>query len=331
MMTLTQSPKQELLFDLYEPIAEDLAAVDRLLREQLRSRYSFIDELTSRVRLYQGKRIRPALLLLVAKGLGRVTHEHHVLGAVIEMIHAATLVHDDLLDGADCRRHVTTVHAEWGTEASVLLGDYLFSQAYYLAATLETAEGCRLIGQATNATCEGELRQISRRGYFELSFDEYVELIAGKTAELISCACRLGAKFAGAESKTVEAMGRFGRGLGIAFQMADDILDVVGDPKRTGKSAGTDWEQRKMTLPLIMWRDGCDANQLESLRAIFNDSSDRREELVDCLLTSSAIERSQATADQFAALAGGELVHMPAGPCRDRLEEISRFAACRAS
>ncbi len=331
MTTLTQSPNQNVLLDLYEPIAEDLAMVDRLLRDQLRSRYSFIDELTSRVRLYQGKRIRPALLLLVAKGLGRVTHEHHVLGAVIEMIHAATLVHDDLLDQADCRRHVTTVHAEWGAEASVLLGDYLFSQAYYLAATLDTAEGCRLIGQATNATCEGELRQISRRGHFDLTYDEYVELIAGKTAELIACACRLGAKFAGADFATVEAMGRFGRGLGIAFQMADDILDVVGDPKRTGKSAGTDWEQRKMTLPMIMLREDCDSSQRETFRAMFDDVSDRREELADWLRATPAIERSQSKADEFAALAGAELVRMPEGPCRDRLTEISRFAACRAS
>jgi octaprenyl-diphosphate synthase len=113
--------------------------------------------------------------------------------------------------------------------------------------------------------------------------------------------------------------------------MADDILDVVGDPKRTGKSAGTDWEQRKMTLPLIMLREDCESSDLESFRSMFDDSADRRGELVDWLRATSAIERSQAKADEFASLASAELGRMPAGPCRDRLEEISRFAAYRAS
>jgi octaprenyl-diphosphate synthase len=331
MTTLTPVPVQERLINFYEPIANDLSEVDRLLRGQLTSRYPFIDELTSRVRLYQGKRIRPALLLLVAKAIGPVRRDHHVLGAVIEMIHAATLVHDDLLDQAECRRHVLTVHAEWGAEASVLLGDYLFSQAYYLAATLDSAEGCRLIGQATNATCEGELRQVSRRGYFHLTLEEYIELISGKTAELIACACRIGGKFAGGDAGLVEAMGRFGRYLGIAFQMADDILDVVGDPERTGKSAGTDWDQRKMTLPMILMRDQSNPAAREAFRLLFNDASDRREELLHWLRSTTILEECQAMADDYASRATAELERLPRGPCRDRLEEISRFAACRAS
>jgi octaprenyl-diphosphate synthase len=331
MSTVTPVPSQELLINLYGPIADDLAEVDRLLREQLRSRHPFVDELTARVRLYQGKRMRPALLLLVAKGIGRVTRDHHVLGAVIEMIHAATLVHDDLLDSADYRRHVLTVHAEWGAEASVLLGDYLFSQAYYLAATLETVEGCRLVGLATNLTCEGELRQVARRGFFELTFDEYVELITGKTAELIACACRLGAKFAGADPSSTEALARYGRHLGIAFQMADDILDVAGDPERTGKSAGTDWDQRKMTLPLILLRDQLSGADAEAFRSLFDDPSDRRIELMQWIRSTSVIEQSQAMADQYAEKAREDLRCLPPGECRDRLEEIARFAVCRAS
>ncbi|MBY0588416.1 polyprenyl synthetase family protein [bacterium] len=331
MIKLASAPSQERLINFYEPIALELTEVDRLLREQLTSRYPYIDELTSRVRLYQGKRIRPALLLLVAKSLGTVQWDHFVLGTVIEMIHAATLVHDDLLDQAECRRHVLTVHAEWGAEASVLLGDYLFSQAYFLAATLETPEGCRLIGQATNATCEGELRQVSRRGYFHLTLDEYIELISGKTAELISCACRTGAKFAGADPDQIESMARFGRYLGIAFQMADDILDIVGDPKRTGKSAGTDWDQRKMTLPLILLRDRITPSEKEAFRTLFHDETDRRAELVTWLGSTNIVDESQALADEYAARAAAELETLPPGPCRDRLEEISRFAACRAS
>ena len=170
MSAVRLTPPREGLSTLYAPIEADLEQVDRIVREHLRSHNHFIDELTERVRLYQGKRIRPALLLLSARACGNVADAHYVLGAVIEMIHAATLVHDDLLDEANTRRHVTTVHAEWGIEAGVLLGDYLFSRAYHLAATLDTVEGCRLIGQATNQTCEGELAQISRRGYFRIDY-----------------------------------------------------------------------------------------------------------------------------------------------------------------
>ena len=330
MSAVRLNPPREGLSTLYAPIEADLQEVDRIVREQLRSNISFVDELTARVRLYQGKRIRPALLLLSARACGEVRREHYVLGAVIEMIHAATLVHDDLLDEADTRRHVTTVHAEWGTEAGVLLGDYLFSQAYYLAATLDTVEGCRLIGQATNQTCEGELSQISRRGHFELSTEEYLRIIAGKTAELISCGCLLGAKFAGSDQQVIDALASYGRNLGIAFQIADDILDIVGEPMATGKSIGTDWEKRKMTLPLIRLRENSTPERVSELRQLFEDSSDRRRELIAWLQASDAISFSQAKAEQYADAAAQELLILPPSTSRDRLHQIAKFAARRA-
>lgn len=330
MSAVRTNPPREGLATLYSPIEADLVEVDRILREQLRSQVSFIDELTARVRLYQGKRIRPALLLLTAHACGKVHREHYVLGAVIEMIHAATLVHDDLLDEADTRRHVTTVHAEWGTEAGVLLGDYLFSQAYYLAATLDTVEGCRIIGQATNQTCEGELLQISRRGYFELTTDEYIRIVAGKTAELISCGCLLGAKFAGSEPEVTQALASYGRNLGIAFQIADDILDLIGEPTSTGKSIGTDWVKRKMTLPLIRLRESSTPEQVDKLRQLFEDSTDRRRELLTWLKSTDAINFSQSIAEQYAEAAASQLECLPPSTARDRLHQIAKFAARRA-
>lgn len=315
---------------LYAPIAEDLSEVERVLRTQLHSRFPFIDELTGRVRIYQGKRLRPALLLLVAKASGAVHPAHHVVGAVIEMIHAATLVHDDLLDDADTRRHVTTVHAEWGSEAAILLGDYLFSQAYYLAASLDTVDACRQIGLATNRTCEGELRQVGHRGDFDLSEAEYFELITGKTAELIACACRLGAKYADASPAIIESMTRFGRNLGIAFQIADDLLDVVGDQEKTGKSIGTDWIKRKMTLPLIRLRDTASEPQVLRLRETFADPSDRWRDLAHQLKSSDSLDYTIRRAQEFVAAAEVELATLPEGPCRDRLHQIAKFSATRS-
>ena len=320
---------REILESLYAPIAEHLLDVDRIVREQLHSKVTFIEELTSRVRLYQGKKIRPALLLLAAQATGEVRREHVVLGAVIEVIHAATLVHDDLLDEATTRRHVATVQAEWGTEASVLLGDYLFSQAYYLASTIDSVEGCRTIGMATNRTCEGELHQVSRRGYFDLTEEEYVDVIAGKTAELISCSCRLGARFSGASSVTIEALARFGRNIGIAFQIADDLLDIVGETSTTGKTVGSDWEKRKVTLPFIRLRDTLDLSEVQKLRRVFDDPGNHREALLALLAGSDAMTYAKERGRQFAVSAAAELEHLPESPAKDSLLRIAEFAAHR--
>jgi octaprenyl-diphosphate synthase len=213
---------------------------------------------------YRGKRLRPVLLLLTARACGKVVAAHHTLAAVVEMIHTATLVHDDVLDGARVRRRVPTVNALWGTKTSVLLGDYLFTHAFHLSATLDDVRACRIIGEATNRVCEGELKQGLERGNLELGEDAYHEQIDGKTAALIEACGRLGALFAGAPEDVVEAMARYARRLGVAFQIADDLLDLVGEEKTAGKSLGTDLEQQKLTLPLIRLRALCGGGSPEA-------------------------------------------------------------------
>src|SRR5205807_2219056 len=194
--------------------------------------------------------LRPALLLLTARACGRVSAAHHILGAVVEMIHTATLVHDDVLDNASVRRHVATVNAGWGNQASILLGDYLFTHAFHLCSSVD-ARACRLIGEATNRLCAGELHQVTERGNLDLSEDDYFAIIDAKTAELTSCCCRLGALYGGMDEEVVESLATFGRSLGMAFQIADDLLDLVGEERSAGKSLGTDLEQQKLTLPII--------------------------------------------------------------------------------
>src|SRR6266568_4164137 len=234
----------------FAPIQSDLEEVERLLAETISSRQSGLSPLISHLEHYRGKRLRPALLLLVARACGRVTPAHHVLGAVVEMIHTATLVHDDVLDEAAVRRHAATINAGWGNQTSILLGDYLFTHAFHLASTVD-ARACRLIGEATNRVCEGELHQTVQRGNWTLTERDYLDIVEAKTAELTSCCARLGALYSGAEPEIVESLARYGRWLGIAFQIADDLLDLVGEEKATGKSLGTDVEQQKLTLPLI--------------------------------------------------------------------------------
>jgi octaprenyl-diphosphate synthase len=310
--------------DLYGPVAADLEEVERILARSLKNRYPRVAEVVDHVRHYRGKRLRPVLLLLTARACGKVTPAHHVLGAVVEMIHTATLVHDDVLDNARVRRRVATVNAAWGTQTSVLLGDYLFTHAFHLASTLDDARACRLIGQATDRVCEGELCQVLQRGNLELTEAEYFDVIDGKTAELTACCCQLGALYAGASADTVAALSRFGRYAGLAFQIADDVLDLVGEEQATGKSLGTDLEQGKLTLPLIRLLAAGLAGLAARVRQVLRAPGDhKREALRPCLAESDGLDYARRRAEELATRARKELAALPPSPCRSALESVT--------
>src|SRR4051812_20548974 len=239
------------LASVYAPISAELEESEQIFRTELESRFPFVQTLVDHCADFRGKRLRPALVLLTGQACGGTRPAHPVLAAVVEMIHTATLVHDDILDEAGIRRHAATGTAEWGNEPAVLPGDSLFTHAFPLAASLESTLACRWIGRATNLVCEGEMQQVHHRGNLDLDEDAYFAIIRGKTAELTAVSCRLGAHYAGADAATVEAMERYGRDLGIAFQIADDVLDLWGEERKTGKTLGTDLEKQKLTLPLI--------------------------------------------------------------------------------
>ncbi len=200
------------------------------------------------------------------------------------MIHTATLVHDDILDESMVRRHAATVNAEWGNETAVLLGDYLFTHAFHLAASLDSTLACRWIGRATNWVCEGEMHQVHQRGNFDLDECSYFSIIEGKTAELTAVSCRLGAHYAGADDATTEALDRYGRNLGIAFQIADDVLDIWGEERLTGKSLGTDLEKQKLTLPVIRLLETADSATVANVRQMLGEArAECRKQLIPLL------------------------------------------------
>jgi octaprenyl-diphosphate synthase len=310
--------------DLYAPIAWDLAQVERILGESLASSQPGVARLLGHLGHYRGKRLRPALLLLTAQACGRVVPAHHLLGAVVEMIHTATLVHDDVLDNAVMRRHVPTVNAGWGNQASILLGDYLFTHAFHLSSTLDDVRACRIIGESTNRLCAGELHQICQRGNLELNEADYFDIIDAKTAELTSCCCRLGALYAGRDADTVEAMAGYGRNLGMAFQIADDLLDLVGVEETTGKSLGTDLEQQKLTLPLIRLLNRAAAADANRYRQILNSPENhKREALAPDLVESGALTYARQRALEFAASARAELDCLAPSNSRSILELLT--------
>jgi octaprenyl-diphosphate synthase len=310
------------VLDLLGPIGSDLEETERILARSLKNRQARVASVVEHVRHYRGKRLRPVLLLLTARACGRVVQAHHVLGAVVEMIHTATLVHDDVLDSARLRRRVATVNALWGTKTSVLLGDYLFTHAFHLASTLGDATACRLIGEATDRVCEGELCQVLQAGNLDLTEEEYFDIIDGKTAELTACCCRLGALYAGVDSDTVEALARFGRLVGQAFQIADDLLDLVGEEQATGKSLGTDLEQGKLTLPLIhaLQHPGVGPRLRQILTAAENP---KREAVRSLVHEAGGVEYARRRALRLAEQARQELERLPTSPARAILEGIT--------
>jgi octaprenyl-diphosphate synthase len=310
--------------DLFAPVARHLERVERVFEEALASARPSVNQLVDRLENYRGKRLRPGLLLLTAQACGEVGIAHHVLGAVVEMIHTATLVHDDVLDEAEIRRHAATVNAECGNQNSILLGDYLFTHAFHLSSTLNDVRACRLIGEATNRVCEGELQQGVERGNLRLDEAQYLEMIDAKTAELTACCCRLGALYTGAQPSIVEKLAVYGRSLGIAFQIADDVLDLVGEESVTGKSLGTDLEQQKLTLPLIRLFQNGSSEQSGRLRQILmSPGNHKREALKPLLEESDALEYASHQAEAFAARARAQLGCLLPSEARDNLERLT--------
>ena len=316
---------------LLAPIENELVQVEHLLRKELRSDAQYVDELLQYGCFHSGKRLRPALLLLAGQATGSLVDEHLVLAAVVEMIHAATLVHDDVLDEATLRRHVPTVNARWDNQASVLLGDFLFTHAFYLASTTDVY-ACQTIGRTTNMVCEGELRQVGHRGNFRLDEDEYMEIIEAKTAVLCACACRLGAYYSRAETEIVDRLARFGQALGTAFQIVDDLLDLQGDEQTMGKSLGTDLEKRKLTLPLIcVLRRATPSERDQLIRMIETDDAETiRRELRVWFERFEAFAYTRQRADELVAQARQEIHDLPRSPAKSVLLKLTEFVVSRA-
>ena len=268
--------------------------------------------------------------LILGIGIFLRGRDHVVLAAVLEMIHTATLVHDDVLDEASLRRHRETINACSDNEASVLVGDFLFTHAFYLASSLQTTFACQTIGRATNIVCAGELRQIHSRGNFALSENEYLAIIEAKTAELCACCCRLGAHYAGATPSVEDALDRFGRNLGIAFQIADDLLDLVGDELSMGKSLGTDLEKQKPTLPLIrLLADSSPSERAELLELLASNTSDARLQVNLWLERSDALQYTRDKAQGYARQAHDAASQLPPSPAHDVLLALTELVVTR--
>jgi octaprenyl-diphosphate synthase len=312
-------------------IGADLEQVEQILGRALATYRSRFAPLVKHLNHYRGKRLRPTLLLLVARACGKVAAAHHVLAAVVEMIHTATLVHDDVLDEAKLRRHVRTINSGWGNKLSILLGDLLFTNAFHLSSTIGDVRACEWIGEATNRVCAGELLQTSERGNLNLSESDYLEIVEGKTAALTECCGRLGAFYAGADAETVQRLADFGRNLGIAFQIADDVLDIAGNERTAGKTLGTDLKQRKLTLPLIYLLERASSREADRYREMLRRDRIDFYVMLNALRDSGALAAAQLRAEQFAEQARESLIELPSSEFRIALEAIAEWSVRRSA
>jgi octaprenyl-diphosphate synthase len=314
---------------VFAPVADDIAEAERIFDRTLAPHRGPFGPLVDHLRHYRGKRLRPALLLLAAKACGRVQPAHHTLAAAMEMIHTATLVHDDVLDEADLRRHAATFNAGWGNKVSILLGDMLFTHAFHLTSTVD-GRACQITGEVTNRVCAGELRQVTERGNLDLTEADYYAIIDGKTAALTECCGRLGALYAGASDEVAAKLAGYGRNLGLAFQIADDVLDLVGAEDAAGKTLGTDLEQQKLTLPVIHCLHRLPGGEGAKLRdAIRAGGEGLSARVLGALERTQSVAHAKRRAEEFARTARQELECLPRSECRTILEAVADWSVRR--
>lgn len=319
--------------DLLALLGGQLAEVSLIIERQLASDLPAVNALCRHIERYRGKMLRPTMVLVSGLAASaaddsaelpdaRVLNEaHRTVAAVTELIHMATLVHDDVLDEAEIRRRGATINHLHGNETAVMLGDYLISNAFHLCSTVGDPAINLALGRVTNTLCEGELLQLHHRDKYGIDERTYFEIIDRKTASLIGEACRLGAKLSGASDAVIEALGQYGATLGIAFQIQDDLLDVMGEQDVVGKSLGRDLDKGKLTLPLIIALREADAAQRGALlRAI---EARETEEIRAVLLATGAAARARETAVELVGRAKAGLTPIAPGSMRDLLETLA--------
>ncbi len=314
-------------------INSQLNRVKELINEQLTApaKSRDIDRLLELLRGRSGKMMRPGLVLLAGGCCGKITDEHIRVAAIVEMIHNATLLHDDVIDEGQKRRGRPTVNSLWGNEAAVLLGDFLLSRVFKMCAGLEP-RAAKVIAGAAVRVCEGELRQVVQRQNWQLSESEYIDVITEKSAVLFSSACQVGALLAQATEAQAQALAEFGLNAGIAFQITDDLLDIIGDETKTGKTLGSDVDKHKLTLALIHLLGAVDQTKKETVINSYLERKDTqcdKRTLKEMLSRNGSLEYAQNRAEEFVSTAVRALADLKDSDSKDALIETAKFMAAR--
>ncbi|MDI6829243.1 MAG: polyprenyl synthetase family protein [Armatimonadota bacterium] len=319
---------------LFAPIEDDLQKVEKRLADKLISSVETAYAASNHILRAGGKRIRPALVLLSARACADKPPSDRLVdvAASAELVHMATLLHDDVIDGAESRRGRTTANSLWGNQASVLTGDYMLSKAFSLLTQSASPKILRAVAEAAVRMCEGEIRQIELQKHLVPSIDSYLAMIQDKTAAFMSMCCRIGALCVSAPSKAEAALAAYGKNLGLAFQITDDLLDLVGNPKLTGKPIGGDIREGKATLPIILvLLKASQADRTSICRIIASDSVSVEDiEFVRRVAESTGVlEEARSIAGKFVADAIENLGKLPDSPASISLKELAEYVLSR--
>ncbi len=317
---------------IYDTVAEDFSRVNQLIIQRLSSDVPLVEKIAHYIIESGGKRLRPLLVLLSSQALGYDRDEHLKLAAVIEFLHTATLLHDDVVDTSDLRRGRSTANARWGNAPSVLVGDFLYARAFEMMVELKSLPIMEVLSHATAVIAEGEVMQLTNVKNPDLTEDQYMQVIFKKTAMLFEASAHTGALLAGASAEQEQALSNYGKHLGLAFQLVDDVLDYRGDADTMGKNVGDDLAEGKTTLPLIhAMAHGSEADSKLIRQAIRKGGLDDLARIVTIVETSGALDYTLQRAREEAARAADCLSGLDASPHREALELLTQVAVSRVS
>ena len=311
-------------------ITEDMRAVDAVIRKSLHSEVVLINQVADYIINSGGKRLRPALVLLSAGVFGKIETRHHELAAVVEFIHTATLLHDDVVDESALRRGRATANTLFGNAASVLVGDFVYSRAFQMMVGIQNMRVMDILAEATNIIAEGEVLQLLNINDADISDDDYLRVIHYKTAKLFEAATRLGAVICQASTEDENAMAEYGMRLGTAFQLIDDVLDLSGNSEDIGKNLGDDIAEGKPTLPLLYAMRHGDAKQNQLIRhAIEQGGLEDFSAIIQAVEKTGALDYVRNIAKQEAELACKAIQHLPSTPQHQALIQLAEFSVSR--
>lgn len=318
--------------DIRSLIADDMTAVNRYIHKSLYSEVALINQLGHYIVNSGGKRLRPILALLSARVHGYHGEEHIKLAAIIEFIHTATLLHDDVVDASSMRRGRETANEIWGNEASVLVGDFLYSRSFQMMVDIKNMRVMSVLADTTNTIAEGEVMQLINCNDPETTEQRYLETIRSKTAKLFEAATRLGAVISESGKEREEAAARYGAHLGTAFQLIDDVLDYSADADQLGKNIGDDLAEGKPTLPLLyaMWHGTAEQSQLIR-KAIESGGRDQIEKVLIAINETGALDYTRRCAEEEARKARASLSSLPPSPYKEALLTLANFSVERNS
>ncbi len=315
---------------IVETIAADMDAVNTVIRQKLHSDVVLINQIAEYIISAGGKRIRPVLILLVAKAHAYRGTAHHELAAVVEFIHTATLLHDDVVDESSMRRGRQTANALFGNAASVLVGDFLHSRSFQLMVALDNMRVMQILSDATNVIAEGEVLQLLNMHDPDVTQESYLTVIRSKTAKLFEASAQLGALIAGASEADIEAAAEYGRSLGTAFQLIDDVLDYAGDAAEIGKNVGDDLREGKPTLPLIYLMENGTPEQRELVRSCIEQGDEQHFDAILAAVTSSgALDYTRTQAEIAARRAADAIAGWPDSVYKQSMLQLCSFAVAR--